>query len=108
MAPKSLQSAFHVRIGKTMVQGVHAVGVVARAVDGAVELSLALAGLLELAEPSPAIPGVRLSHANLDSHDTGCGMDQSLLEQGPFRHFFAGRWLTKVKIVTAAQKCFTL
>lgn len=46
-----------------------------RGLGGAVELGLALAGLLELAETfHSAPPRLRLSHANPEPYDNDCGM----------------------------------
>jgi hypothetical protein len=59
-----LPQGLHVGIGKASVQRARAVRVRTRSADGAVES----------AEPFHAIPGVKLSHANPESHDTGCGM----------------------------------
>ena len=78
-----LAQGLHVGIGQACVQRAHAVGVVARSADGAVEL----------AQPSQTIPGVRSSHANPESYDNGCGMGPEFAGTalGLAMVFFAGR-----------------
>jgi hypothetical protein len=51
-----LANGLHVGIGKARVQRAHAVRVRTRSADGVVEFSLALGGLLELAEPFHSAP----------------------------------------------------
>jgi hypothetical protein len=63
-------------------------------------------GLVGVTKPSHAIPGVRSSHANPESYDNDCGMGSEFAGNalGLAMVFFAGRSLTKVKIMTSAQR----
>lgn len=65
---------------------------------------------LVLAVPFHSAPGVEEFHTTPEFHVNGSGMGMDFAGTGAVLAmvFFGGRWLTKVKIVTEAKKCFTL